>query len=300
VLGNEERLTDIIVYPIVYGDEKGIVIRIDDIKERVKIEEMMVQSEKMLSVGGLAAGMAHEINNPLAGILQNVQVIKGRLTQDSEINRRMAAACGLDLEQIKNYMEARNIFRMMDLVQESGFRAAKIVENMLSFSRKSSSAHTVNYAAEMMENTIDLVSKDYRMKKQYDFRNITINRDYPEDDIQLKCEKSEIQQVLLNILKNGAEAMAEANSDMPSIDISIKKQGNQVIFRIKDRGPGIDKNVQKRIFEPFFTTKDVGLGTGLGLSVSYFIITKNHKGNLWVESLKGNGSTFVVQLPCLS
>ncbi|NOX32166.1 MAG: PAS domain S-box protein [Deltaproteobacteria bacterium] len=296
-IGNKSILADITIYPILSGSINGSVIRVDDISERARIEEMMVQSEKMLSVGGLAAGMAHEINNPLAGILQNIQVIRNRLTKDLPANIKTARECGIDFGDLKVYMEKRNIFSMMELVNSSGRRAAQIVANMLSFSRKSDRRKSTHYLHDIMESTIELVQNDYSMKKQYDFRSIEIIREYRENIPPVLCERGEIQQVFLNILKNGAEAMTDSGILSPRFIIRYLRQGDNVVFKIEDNGPGIEREIRKRIFEPFFTTKDVGIGTGLGLSVSYFIITENHNGALTVESSPGKGSTFIIELP---
>ncbi len=290
-------LTDITIYPILSEDIKGVVIRVDDISERVKIEEMMIQSEKMLSVGGLAAGMAHEINNPLAGIIQNTQVIQNRLSKNLPANIKISQECGINLDDLRQYMEKRNIFSMLELLKSSGQRAAQIVSNMLSFSRKSDRRKTTHHLHEIMEATIDLVKSDYNMKKQYDFRSIDIKREYQDGVRPVLCEMSEIQQVFLNILKNGAEAMAGANTESPQFIIRYFREKDLVVFEVADNGPGIDRDTRKRIFEPFFTTKDVGVGTGLGLSVSYFIITENHNGVLAVESTPGQGTTFIIKLP---
>ena len=106
---------------------------------------------------------------------------------------------------------------------------------------------------------------------------------------KIQCSPSKIQQVLLNILKNGAEAMAEKEYAQGQSTFNVKnyQKDNWCIIEIGDNGPGMDKDTQKRIFEPFYTTKDPGVGTGLGLSISYFIITENHKGDMWVEILSG-------------
>ena len=109
-----------------------------------------------------------------------------------------------------------------------------------------------------------------------------------------------MQQVFLNILKNGAEAMSEKNiieGYQPSFKLSIKFSENKFIVEIEDNGPGIQEHIRKRIFEPFFTTKDVDNGTGLGLSVSYFIITKNHNGDMEVSSKEGEWTKFTLTLP---
>ena len=248
-------LTDITIYPILSDSFKGAVIRVDDISERVRLEEMMVQSEKMLSIGGLAAGMAHEINNPLAGILQNIQVVRNRLGKNLPANVTAARECGINLESLKIYMEKRKIFSMMELVDASGRRAAKIVENMLSFSRKSDHRKGDYDLSDIMEATIELVKSDYNMKKRYDFKSIEIIKEYQENIPSVPCEKGEIQQVFLNILKNGAEAMTDAGIPYPRFIIRCFSQADQVTVAIEDNGPGMDGAVKKRIFEPFFTTK---------------------------------------------
>ncbi len=290
-------LVDIIIYPILSDNKDGAVIRVDDISEKSRIEEIMIQSEKMLSVGGLAAGMAHEINNPLAGILQNNQVIQDRLTNNLPANIRAAQDCGVNLENLKAYLEQREIFSMLDLVKSSGRQAAHIVSNMLSFSRKSEHRKSAHYLHDILETTMEMVSSGYNMKKNYDFRTIEIERQYQEGVPPINCEKSEIQQVFLNILKNGAEAMVGAAISSPKYIIRSSYIENQVAIEIEDNGPGIDQEIKNRIFEPFFTTKDVGEGTGLGLYVSYFIINKNHGGTLSVESTLGKGTIFIIKFP---
>ena len=298
--GKKSVLADITIYPIVSDQEKGAVVRVDDITERVRMEEMVIQSEKMLSVGGLAAGMAHEINNPLAGILQNVQVIWNRLTKDLPLNIEVARECGIELDALKAYMEKRNIFYMMELVKSSGRRAAMIVDNMLSFARKSEHRKSGHDICEIMESTLELVKSDYSMKKNYDFRSIKMTKDYQKDILFVSCEKSEIQQVFLNILKNGAQAMADAGIRSPGFVIRCYYKEGRAVVEIQDNGPGIEPETRKRIFEPFFTTKEVGSGTGLGLSVAYFIITENHQGSLNAESAPGKGTKFIIELPAVS
>jgi signal transduction histidine kinase len=290
-------LTDIIIYPILSDMTEGVVVRVDDIGDRVRMEEMMMQSEKMLSVGGLAAGMAHEINNPLAGILQNIQVIRNRLEIDLPANIKAASECGVSLDALRAYMEKRNIFPMMDQVRASGYRAAQIVENMLTFSRKSDHRKFTYYLHDIMEAALELIENDYNTKKNYDFRSIKIIRQYQEAVPPVSCEKTQIQQVFLNILKNGAEAMSSAGVVSPRFMIRCFREDHHAVLEIEDNGPGMAQDIQKRIFEPFFTTKEVGVGTGLGLSVSYFIITENHTGILAVDSTPGKGAIFIIKLP---
>ncbi len=302
-LKNQSRFVDITIYPVASNSSKGAVIRMDDITDQVRLEEMMIQSEKMLSVGGLAAGMAHEINNPLAGMIQTASVMANRLTQDTmPANLAAAAKAGTTMETIRAFMETREIPRMITAIKESGSRVAEIVSNMLSFARKGDTHRYPQDMAELMDKTLELAATDYDLKKKYDFRQIKIVKEYQENLPKVLCEGSKIQQVLLNILTNGAQAMQERKKKNGErqrfvLRLSFEKKKNIVRIEIKDNGPGMVDATRKRVFEPFFTTKPEGEGTGLGLSVSYFIITENHGGTMEVESEPGKGTTFVICLP---
>jgi len=298
---NEVYYEDVTIFPLVAGDDEGAVIRIDNVTDKVRMEEMMIQSEKMLSVGGLAAGMAHEINNPLAAMMQSASVMASRLVEDSHlpVNRRAASAAGTTMESIREYMEARGISRMISNIQESGQRVATIINNMLDFARKSGDQVSSRSPTELIDKTLELAVNDYDLKKQYDFRLIEIVKDYEEHLPPVPCEAAMIQQVLLNILRNGAQAMQTAGIEQPQFTIRARLEQKREMIRleVQDNGPGIDERYRSRIFEPFFTTKPAGEGTGLGLSVSYFIIVENHGGEMTVESQPGSGATFIIRLP---
>jgi len=292
---------NITIYPLIADGIEGVVIRIDNITEQVRIEEMMVQNEKMLSLGGLAAGMAHEVNNPLAGIMQTASVMTNRLTSgDVPSNLEAAEKVGTNMEIINAYMEQRGILRMLDSIHVSGERVASIVNNMLTFARASNEVFTKNNMNEILDKSIELSSTDYDLKKQYDFKSITIVRDYDEDLSLVACEEGKIEQVFMNLLRNGAEAMQEAATEQPTFTLRsyYDAESNKVCITISDNGPGMAEDTRKRIFEPFFTTKPIGVGTGLGLSVSYFIITENHAGEMTVESELGKGTQFCIKFPC--
>ncbi len=289
---------DITVYPLMSEGMEGAVIRIDEVTERVKLEEMMIQSEKMMSVGGLAAGMAHEINNPLAGILQNIQVLKNRMSKKLPKNIEVAQELGLDPGMINQYMEDRGMYLLMESMMQAGKRAAEIVENMLSFSGKGQQDFSQTNLPDLMDKSIDLAQNDYSLEKRFDFKEIRISRQYRDPDLFVFCHPSMLQQVFFNILKNGAQAMGSTDKTVvPAFTISIEKRGETAWIEIKDNGPGMDRETCKRIFEPFFTTKGIGVGTGLGLSVSYFIIAENHGGSIEVTSAPGQGSAFIICLP---
>jgi polar amino acid transport system substrate-binding protein len=260
---------------------------------------MMVQSEKMMSVGGLAAGMAHEINNPLAGILQNLQVMRNRVTHDTDRNLSAAADAGTSLESIQAYLHDRGVIMMMDSVTEAARRAARIVDNMLSFSRKDEAHYAANNLREVLERSIELASNDYDLKKRFDFRHIRIEREYDDLLETVPCEANQIQQVILNLLTNSAQAMAEQpdKAEPPKITLRLRREPDMALIEVEDNGPGMDEDTRKRAFEPFFTTKEVGRGTGLGLSVSYFIVTENHGGSMRVHSVPGKGTCFSIRIP---
>jgi PAS domain S-box-containing protein len=296
---DETRYEDIMIYPLATNGVEGAVIRVDDVTDRVRIEEMMIQTEKMMSVGGLAAGMAHEINNPLGVVLQGVQNAFRRLSPDLEANHIIAEECGTNLEAVRIYLEQRGIFRYLEGIKESGTRAARIVTNMLNFSRHSESNMTETDIHKLLDNTLELAANDYDLRKKYDFRYISIVREYDPELTQIICTATEIEQVVLNLLKNSAQAMAEIKGFLsePKIILRTRKDGNYAQIEVQDNGPGMDEKTRTRIFEPFYTTKGVGVGTGLGLSVSFFIIANNHKGVLSVESEPGRGAKFIIRLP---
>ena len=301
-INEETRLFDIAIYPLIANGTEGTVIRLDDVTDRVKLEEVMVQTEKMMSVGGLAAGMAHEINNPLAGMMQGVQVIQNRLSPEFEKNRQVAEQCNCSLDSIACYLQARDIPPMLESILDSGERAARIINNMLSFSRKSTSRYTPCDIAVLLEKTVELASNDYDLKKKFDFRKIEIIREYDTDISLVRCDSGTIQQVFFNILKNAAQAISTAakkySADVkPKITLRLYEIDNNIYIDIEDNGMGMQEETRKRIFEPFYTTKTVGVGTGLGLSVSYFIIKENHKGTIQVNSIPGKGSSFTISLP---
>ncbi len=293
----EVRYSDVVVYPLVENGTAGAVIRIDDVTDRVRIEQMMVQTEKMMSVGGLAAGMAHEINNPLSAVLQSSQNIRRRLSHNLPANRRAADALELDLENVHRYLEKRGILRFVNGIHESATRAARIVGDMLSFSRRSETHLVPAKVHEMLDVVVRLAASDYDLKKRYDFRQIELVREYDRKLPPVPCDRTEIEQVFLNIIKNAAQAMAISGKRPYRLTLRTRREKGFARIDIEDNGPGMDKSTQDRVFEPFFTTKPVGTGTGLGLSVSYFIIVEQHHGSLSVSSRPGEGARFTIQLP---
>jgi PAS domain S-box-containing protein len=295
--GGEMRWVDVMTYPLTADGAVGAVVRVDDVSERVRIEQMMVQTEKMMSVGGLAAGMAHEINNPLGVILQSCQNLRRRLGLDLPANRRVAQEVGLDLEALQRYLDARGLTSFVEAIQEAGERAGRIVADMLAFSRRAETSFALERVDAMLEAVVRLAASDYDLKKNYDFKQIEVVRHYDPKLPPVPCARTEIEQVLLNLVKNAAQAMAEGGQRPSRLVLRTAREGDVARIDVEDNGPGIETAAQRRIFEPFYTTKPVGVGTGLGLSVSYFIITDHHQGSLVLESSAGEGSCFTIRLP---
>ena len=289
--------TEITMSAITIASQVVIQVLIRDITERKRTQEILVQTEKMMAVGGLAAGMAHEINNPLGIILQGSQNIRRRLGMGLAKNKTIASELGLDLAAIQHYLEKRSIYTYLDAIQKAGERAAKIVRTMLAFGRSSQgNAKAPCDLNELLEESLELAASDYDMKKNYDFRKVEIQRRYGALP-PVQCARTEIGQVFFNIIKNAAQAMAGADTTSPRITIATACKGRKVMVTFEDNGPGISEATQNAIFEPFFTTKPVGEGTGLGLSVSYFIITTHHSGTIDVTSTPGQGARFTITLP---
>jgi len=271
-----------------------------DITERKRMEDLVVQSEKMMSLGGLAAGMAHEINNPLGIIVHAAQNAQRRLSAGIAANELAARNAGITLGGLNRYIKDRNIDVYIQDIMEAGHRAARIVRSMLNFSRPRQAQRALVSMSSILDKAVELVQGDFDLKTEYDLRKIAIERHYDPADPSGYFDESEIVQVFLNIIKNAAQAMGSKNygkDEAPRIRLTIGVEDNLIRVDIEDNGPGMDEKTCKRIMEPFFTTKQVGRGTGLGLSVTYFIVTNSYGGSLRVDSEPGHGTCFTVRLP---
>lgn len=295
------RYTDIIIYPLSLEDFQGAVIRIDDVTERVLMEDRLVQSEKMTSVVGLVEGMAHEINNPLGGIIQGVQNVMRRLSSELEQNLRTAAEIGIDLEKVNKYMDNRQIPKFLEGIRSSGKRAADIVSYMLQFSQVHQAPKELRNMGKLLDSLLETILSDEDYRKKYGFDAIEIIKEYDTTLPDVPCITSEIEQVIRNLFRNAAQAINAGHSPSESSRIIIRTKHeqtrNMALIEVEDNGVGMDETVQRRVFEPFFTTKPPGEGTGLGLAVSYFLITVAHQGMMHVESEPGKGTKFSLRIP---
>lgn len=276
----------------------GIIGISRDVSARRERQELLIQNEKMKSLNGLAAGLAHEINNPLTGIVQSTQLAQMYLANLPQ-NSPIALECGATIQSIVDYADRRGVTQLLDTAVSSSERLTTLVRTMLGFSRNSDTLFTQHHLDELLDKTVLLASTDFDLNKNDAFKRIEIVKRYDEQAPPIPCDPVQIQQVFFNILKNGAEAMGEKNygEEKPRFTLSVTASQEDVIVEIEDNGPGMDPEIKARIFAPFFTTKRAGKGTGLGLSLSHFIIKDNHNGSMALESKKGCYTKFIIRLP---
>jgi signal transduction histidine kinase len=233
--------------------------------------------------------MSHEINNPLGIITQAAQNIDRRISPELPANWKVSEELGLKLEDIRAYFDKRQISDCIASIRTASSRAAEILANMLQFSRRSDTTMQPASLAQIVDQALELAASDYDLKKKYDFRSIDIITDY-QDMPQFPIISVEIEQVILKLLKDAAQAMTANPPDRkPRISFRLRREDRYAVLEVEDNGPGMTEDIRRRVFEPFFTTKEPGVGTGLGLSVSYMIVTQKRKGLMEVQSTPGRG-----------
>ncbi|MDO8945741.1 MAG: PAS domain S-box protein [Desulfocapsaceae bacterium] len=270
-----------------------------DMTEHKLMEEQMLRAEKMTIIAGLAAGVSHEINTPLSAILQSIQVIRQSLSPDLARNQEIADHCDLDLTKVQDYFKKREINFFMDGIKDSAIKSGKIISNLLQFSRPQKMETAPADLVLLLDKSVELAKNDYNLRKQYDILNVEIIREYTPNLPQISCVANEIEQVFINLLKNAVQAMGDQPEPRPKGHLILRalRHGEMIRIEIADNGPGMNEETRLHIFDPFFTTKDIGVGTGLGLSVSYTIIVTKHGGQLTVQSTPDQGATFTIDLP---
>ncbi|MDJ0761644.1 MAG: PAS domain S-box protein [Myxococcota bacterium] len=254
------------------GQPLGVVFVFRDLTEEREREAMLLHHQKLQSLGTLAAGIAHEINNPLNGIMNYGELLQLRLGPQSPL---VGFAKG---------------------IVEECERIGGIVKNLLAFSRQQVEAHSPARIADIIATTLSLIERILHRDQ------IEIIENIPGDLPKINCRSQQIMQVLMNLITNARDALNEKYStydENKQIEISarlFKKDGiHWIRTSVSDRGLGIPPEIMPRIFDPFFTTKPTEAGTGLGLSVSHGIIQAHH-GRLWAESTVGHGSQFHIDL----
>jgi PAS domain S-box-containing protein len=266
----EQRTANIAVAPLLSRDfiSVGRIVLVDDITERVSLEAQLTQADKLSSIGLLAAGVAHEINTPLAVISSYAQMLSKQLHGDARLGP------------------------VMDKITQQSFRAAEIANGLLNFSRTSTTEFRETNLNQVIRDTLSL------LEHQFKTAQIDVDLDLSEELPPIHGNTGKLQQVFLNLLLNAKEAMPGGGR----LGIATRVNG-QVEALISDSGSGIAPEHLKRIYDPFFTTKTMPRpgdrrGTGLGLSVSYGII-QEHAGKIHVESTVGAGTTFHLEFPLL-
>jgi PAS domain S-box-containing protein len=270
---------------------------VEDVTARRRTQELLAEAEKLRTVAALAAGVAHEINNPLAGMVQNAQAILGRLTENLPANDRAAARQGTTFGAVRAYIEDREIPAMLDSIRDSGRQASRVVRDLLAYSRKDPGIAGAE-PAEIVEQTCEIASHDLELKDA--LATITFERRLSDDVPPVVCRATQIQQVLLNLMRNAVQAMrANPPERPPRLVVRTIATGSYAGFEVEDNGPGIPPEQRARIFDPFFSSKRVGEGTGLGLFLCHHIVTVNHAGRIAVESRPGERTCFTVLLPAV-
>ena len=247
------------------GERHGTVLILEDVTARVRLEEQLQHSEKMASIGILAAGVAHEVNTPLTGISSYTQMLREQIKPE-------------DLR-----------YPLLEKIEKQTFRAAKIISHLLNFSRSGSAEFE---RLDVNKVLLDVLSL---LEHQLDKNRVKLVREFAGDLPPVRGNENRIQQVFFNLILNARDAMPSGGW----LTVGTHADDDTVIIEVRDTGHGISREDIKRIYDPFFTTKGIGRGTGLGLSVSYGIV-QEHGGAIFVESLPGKGTTFQVALPAMT
>lgn len=238
--------------------------------EKDMMNQQIIETGKLASIGELAAGIAHEINNPVAIMVEEAGWIQDLLSE------------GIDKEG-----NLEEFTRALKQIENQGRRCKEITHKLLSFARKTDSRIQAVQLNDLIAEVVDLSSQKSR------YANVEVHTNFDSDLPDIQASTTEMQQVLLNLVNNALDAMEKKGG---RLDIATESRGDQIAVTVEDTGPGIPASNLARLFDPFFTTKPVGKGTGLGLSICYGIIHKMG-GKIEVESTVGVGTTFRIILP---
>lgn len=283
---------------------KNNQLKLEELNRQLKAQQaLLVQQEQLASIGQLAAGVAHEINNPVGFVMSNlgtlteyVEIIRNLIVKYSSLhssvqkgNKQKQASYCKQIDKIYKDEDIEFIIEDMEQAllesKEGTKRVQTIVQNLKSFARLDPGMMKAENVNDGIEASLKLVWNELKYK-------CTVNKNL-ENIPLIKCSLGELNQVFMNLLLNAGQSI----KDKGTINISSKHSGNKIEIAISDTGTGIPKETISHIFEPFYTTKGVGKGTGLGLSISHGII-KKHNGEINVDSEIGKGSTFTIILPC--
>ena len=280
---------DITVYPLQEQRETGVVILIDDVTQHILAANMLIQRDKMSSMGELASTMAHDINAPLQAILHDLKAGIGYLENTTLDENR-------NLESINK--EIKNLLTDAD---RQGKQVLAVTNNLLNFSHSRGGQKQQSNIPEIIDNTLALANDVISVPSGLRFRDIVIERDYGEGLPEIPGFISELQQVFLSLFRHACHALGEVHQQehSPTIKIQIIECYDALWIKVQHNGQGISNEEQKFIFEPFFTNKtsDDDYDASKRLSFSHFIITEQHRGQLAITSDMDVGTTFHIQLP---
>ncbi|MGF1498892.1 MAG: ATP-binding protein [Elainellaceae cyanobacterium] len=292
------------------GEAVGIISIAQDITERKQTEMQLLQAEKMSSLGQLVAGVAHEINNPVNFIYGNLSHAEEYVTQMLELiqaYRDRPAMTDPEIEQLINEIDLDFIIedtpKLLSSMRTGASRIREIVGSLRTFSRVDEAECKDVNIHDGLDSTLTILQ--HRTKPKSDTAGIDIVKNYG-DLPAVECYPGQLNQVFMNILTNAIDALEERDQERTTE--AIRQRPNQitietgaiadcVYIRISDNGPGIPPAIKAKIFDPFFTTKPTGKGTGLGMSISYQIISEKHQGKLLCASEMGKGTQFTIQIP---
>jgi signal transduction histidine kinase len=307
-----DEILDLIINPVSEGvsQSSGFIILGTDITEYKLMERQLAQSQKLESIGQLAAGIAHEINTPTQfigdntrfvdeafGDLERIHILYDQLLEcqrasgptDDLFKSIEETRVEIDLDYIR-----KDIPNAIKQSLEGVERISSIVRSMKEFSYPATAEKTAVDINRAIENTITVARNEWKYVAD-------VLTDFDSSLPPVNCLPGEFNQVVLNMIINSAHAIAEKVGDESGqkgiINVGTRMQGDFVEIRISDNGNGIREEIRSRIFDPFFTTKAVGKGTGQGLAIAHSVIVKKHGGTIDFESKLGEGTTFIIKLP---
>ncbi len=265
------------ISPSEYPGEKVYLVTISDITQRLETEQQLIQASKMATLGEMATGVAHELNQPLSVIKTASRFFMKKINKKEKIEDDILFTLS---EEIDAYVD----------------RATKIINHMRQFGRKSDTTLKKVQVNATLEKALDILDQQLKV------RGITVVWDLEPDLPLILADPDRLEQVFINLLINARDAIDERwqshqpRKEAKKISLKTRSDSKEITVEISDTGPGIEAALLERIFEPFFTTKKVGQGTGLGLSISYRII-KDCKGSIRAVSGKGKGTSFILKFP---
>jgi signal transduction histidine kinase len=272
---------DITIYPLPGDGETGVVILLDDVTQRVKNETMLIQRDKMSSIGEMASIMAHDINIPLRAIIKDVKEVRKDLTDEP-----------FDKEALREVLEDAVI---------RGQQATSVIDNLVNFSGGGGGEKSDLNMLDAIHHSVELANDVLSVMSGVRFKDIKVNIDCADDIPDIPCYVTEIQQVFLSLFRHSCYALGKVDDadHIPVINIEVTKFYDNLWVRIQHNGRGISLEEQKTIFEPYAADGDSNgdYNAGKRLSFAYFIITEQHQGQIAVTSAPDVGTTFHIQLP---